>query len=213
MRHICLVLLAAFAITGCATTSSSSAEVAALTSTASPMSTAADPATGPLAYSHASATEVQPQPEARSCHETGHGLYVQPDPKCTPGALNPAVTQATIDQTICSPGWAAKVRPAEDITEPEKRASMTAYGLHGSARPYEYDHLVPLELGGAPNDPRNLWPEPNYPGVSSSSFHLNPKDYVEDTLNTQVCEHKISLAQAQIINARHWVAYAKQHGW
>ena len=182
MRHICLVLLAAFAITGCATTSSSNAHVPALTSTTSPRSTAADPTAGPLAYSHASTTMVQPQPPAGSCHETGHGLYVQPDPNCTPGALNPAVTQATIDQTICSPGWAAEVRPAEDITEPEKRASMAAYGLHGSARPYEYDHLVPLELGGAPNDPRNLWPEPNYPGVSSSSFHLNPKDYVEDII-------------------------------
>ncbi|WSQ14928.1 hypothetical protein OG604_48450 [Streptomyces sp. NBC_01231] len=24
------------------------------------------------------------------------------------------------------------------------------------------DHLVPLELGGAPRDPGNLWPEPHY---------------------------------------------------
>ncbi len=26
---------------------------------------------------------------------------------------------------------------------------------------YQEDHLVPLELGGAPRDPRNLWPQPN----------------------------------------------------
>ena len=55
--------------------------------------------------------------------------------------------------------------------EAEKWASLAAYGDAGSLRDYEYDHLVPLELGGAPNDPRNLWPEP---GASP-----NPKDELE----------------------------------
>ena len=52
---------------------------------------------------------------------------------------------------------------------------MAAYGDTGSIRDYEYDHLVPLELGGATNDPRNLWPEP---GPSP-----NPKDHEEDALH------------------------------
>ena len=70
----------------------------------------------------------------------------------------PVVTQATIGSTICRSGWTATVRPPESITEPEKFASMDAYGDSGSASSYEYDHDVPLELGGAVNDPRNLWP-------------------------------------------------------
>jgi hypothetical protein len=52
------------------------------------------------------------------------------------------------------------VRPAVSITRKEKIASMAAYGATGPSSSYEYDHLVSLELGGAPNDPRNLWPEP-----------------------------------------------------
>jgi hypothetical protein len=46
-------------------------------------------------------------------------------------------------------------------------------------------HLVRLELGGAVNDPRNLWPEPD-----SSP---NPKDAVEDELNREVCDGQLTL--------------------
>jgi hypothetical protein len=54
--------------------------------------------------------------------------YALPDRRCTPGALNPAVTQSSIARTICVPGYTRAIRPAESITEPEKRASMAAYG-------------------------------------------------------------------------------------
>ena len=114
-----------------------------------------------LAYSNAPAGVVQPQPPAGSCHASGSGLDELPDRRCTPGAVNPAVTQATIATTICRAGWTASVRPPERVTEPEKLASLRAYGESGPSG-YEYDHLVPLELGGAVNDPRNLWPEPDY---------------------------------------------------
>jgi hypothetical protein len=63
---------------------------------------------------------------------------------------------------------------------------------------YEYDHFVPLELGGATNDSRNLWPEP---GASP-----NPKDRVEDYLNREVCAGKMALARAQSLIVRNWVA-------
>src|SRR5579871_5396607 len=42
-----------------------------------------------------------------------------PDPSCTPGALNPDVTQATIASTICKTGWTATVRPPLSVTEPQ----------------------------------------------------------------------------------------------
>src|SRR5260221_5126503 len=36
---------------------------------------------------------------------------VMPDPNCTPGAINSEVTQDTIDQTICHPGFTKTIRP------------------------------------------------------------------------------------------------------
>ena len=143
---------------------------------------------------------MQPQPASGSCHATGAGLYSRPDPRCTPGALNPAVTQANIRQTICQEGWTDTIRPPESVTEPEKAASMTAYGDDGPISSYEYDHFVPLELGGAVNDPRNLWPEP---GASP-----NPKDAVEDALNRKVCDGQMTLAQAQRAITTNWIALA-----
>jgi hypothetical protein len=161
--------------------------------------------TGDLPFSRASADVVQPQPPPGSCHARGSGPYALPDPACTPGALNPAVTQSTIAKTICVSGWSETVRPSESVTEPEKQASMSAYGDSGSLGDYEYDHLVPLELGGAVNDPRNLWPEP---GASP-----NPKDAVEDALHRTVCDGGMALAAAQQIIVKHWVAWAKSNGY
>ncbi|MGH2909248.1 MAG: hypothetical protein ACRDK8_08135 [Solirubrobacteraceae bacterium] len=74
---------------------------------------------------------------------------------------------------------------------------MAAYGDPGSASRYEYDHFVPLELGGATNDPRNLWPEP---GGSP-----NRKDQVENYLNREVCDGKMRLARAQRLIVTDWV--------
>jgi hypothetical protein len=79
---------------------------------------------------------------------------------------------------------------------------MRAYGARGPASDYEYDHFVPLELGGATNDPRNLWPEP---GASP-----NPKDAVEDELKRAVCEGRMTLAQAQHAIVSNWVALARE---
>jgi hypothetical protein len=163
--------------------------------TATATATAAPPG---LRYSTASNGVVQRQPRPGSCHVRGRGLDALPDRRCTPGMLNPAVRQATIGRTICRSGWTETVRPAESITEPEKYASMRAYGEGTTASAYEYDHLVPLELGGATNDPRNLWPEP---GASP-----NRKDQVEAYLNRQVCDRRMPLARAQRLIAGDWVA-------
>jgi hypothetical protein len=153
---------------------------------------------------------VQRQPPPSSCHALGSGLYERPDPACTPGAVNPAVTQSTIGSTICRSGWTSGVRPPESVTEREKRASLAAYGDAGPVSHYEYDHDVPLELGGAVNDPRNLWPEPDY--ASPSGYYLNPKDHVERALNRLVCDHAMSLARAQSLIAADWVSVYRRYG-
>ncbi|HXB15087.1 MAG TPA: hypothetical protein VNV44_05015 [Solirubrobacteraceae bacterium] len=162
-----------------------------------------------LAYSTAPAATIQRQPPADSCHAKGTGLTQLPDRRCTPGAVNPAVTQSTIAGTICRSGWTATVRPPESVTEPEKLASLRAYGESGPSR-YEYDHLVPLELGGAVNDPRNLWPEPDY--ARREGFYLNPKDRVETKLKQLVCSGQTTLATAQRQIAADWVAALARYG-
>jgi hypothetical protein len=119
-----------------------------------------------------------------------------PDPHCTPGAINPAVTQATINSTICVSGWTSTVRPSTSLTDRMKKLSDTSYGLPTTEQG-EYDHLVSLELGGAPADPRNLWVEPGK--------IPNPKDAVENKLAEAVCSGLIPLATAQQVIATDWV--------
>jgi len=118
----------------------------------------------------------------------------------TPGALNPAVTQATIDSTICVHGWTRTIRPPSNYTSRLKAEQMAAYGLAGSPSDYQEDHLISLSLGGHPTDPRNLWPQP-YPRASEV-------DRIEVELNEHVCSGKLNLAEAQ----RAEVALKHEHG-
>ncbi|MFL5822389.1 MAG: hypothetical protein ACJ764_02995 [Solirubrobacteraceae bacterium] len=148
--------------------------------------------------SRASSAMAQPQPPPNTCHARMSGDFTLPDHRCTPGAISPAVRQTNISATICRSGYTEGVRPSESITEREKQASLAAYGSPGALHDYEYDHLVPLELGGAPNDPRNLWPEPG--GVP------NPKDELENRLREMVCAGQLRLAAAQRGIAANWVA-------
>ncbi|HMD57131.1 MAG TPA: hypothetical protein VKG82_06630 [Solirubrobacteraceae bacterium] len=164
-----------------------------------------------LPYSTASPYVVQRQPPPGSCHAIGAGLYARPQARCTPGGVNPQVTQATIGATICRSGWTSTVRPPVSVTEPEKYASMEAYGVTGRASAYEYDHLVPLELGGAVNDPRNLWPELNYTHAAGYD-ELNPKDALEYALKRRVCAGVMTLAQAQRLIASNWVTTYHRYG-
>lgn len=107
----------------------------------------------------------------------------------TPGALNPNVTQANIGATICAHGWTKTVRPPTDYTNALKVKQMRAYGVSGDPSGYQEDHLISLELGGDPYDPRNLWPEP-YP-------RAHEVDAMENELNAKVCSGELSLADAQ----------------
>jgi hypothetical protein len=139
------------------------------------------------------------------CHARGRGAFSLPDAACTPGRTDPRVRQATIHTTICEPGYTRRVRPPSRVTEPQKLASMRAYGDTDSPRHYEYDHLIPLELGGAPDDLHNLWPEP---GPTP-----NPKDRLENALHRDVCRGTVALVAAQRQMSGDWVsAYHRRFG-
>jgi hypothetical protein len=112
----------------------------------------------------------------------------------TPGVLNPEVTQASIRTTICVPGYSRSVRPPSDYTSRLKVEQMLAYGLAGDPSRYQEDHLISLELGGNPTDPRNLWPEP-YPRASEV-------DQLENELHRRICDGSMSLADAQVEESR-----------
>jgi len=129
-----------------------------------------------------------------------------PDAGCTPGALNPDVTQDTIGTTICVSGYTARVRPPTSYTSPLERQLLVAYGLPGAPPAnFELDHLISLELGGAPRDPANLWPEP-YAGDSNA----RQKDVVENYLRGQVCTGALQLDEAQRLIATDWLSVYRQ---
>ena len=108
----------------------------------------------------------------------------------SPGVLNPDVTQANINATICMHGWTKTIRPPTSYTNDLKRKQMREYGVGGSLSDYQEDHLISLELGGHPTDPRNLWPEP-YPRASEV-------DSIENDLNSKVCSGDLTLESAQL---------------
>ena len=134
------------------------------------------------------------------------GEYL-PDPACTPGAADPAVTQENIDSTICTSGYTATVRPPASNTDKVKTESLREYG-QVAMKTTEYDHLISLELGGT-NSVSNLWPEPN---KASATGTTNPKDAVENTLHRAICAHKVTLSAAQEAIARNWVTAVKDLG-
>jgi hypothetical protein len=139
-------------------------------------------------------------PTTASC--TYRDLGALPDPACTPGALNPDVTPATIGSTICKKGWTKTVRPPSSVTGRQKRVSMKQYGVgDNSPGDFEYDHLISLELGGAPDDLKNLWPEPHVVSGDDGSF---AKDKIENRLKRAICKGTITLAEAQREIATDW---------
>lgn len=125
-----------------------------------------------------------------------------PDPALTPGAVTSSDVSA-----ICRLGYATNIRPVGSLWRSLKDEAYDRYGLPRGQRSvvgadgvrhpaYEVDHLVPLELGGAPATLRNLWPEP----MASAK----QKDRVENELHDRVCAGRMSLQHAQHAIAHDW---------
>jgi hypothetical protein len=122
---------------------------------------------------------------------------IYPDPQRTPGAVNPDITQANIRDTICNPRWSTRsIRPNVSYTNRLKVQQIDEYGYPDSRlRSYEEDHFIPLELGGHPTDPKNLWPEPFQTSIADGGAHT--KDQVENYLHAEVCSGSLTLEKAQ----------------
>jgi hypothetical protein len=166
-----------------------------LTAACAPLPASTPPTSAPVVYGDLPYGEVPSivmptvtAVPALACHLTDDGL---PDPVCTPGALNPNVTQANLAQTICLAGWTDTIRPPTSYTNRLKRQQLLAYGLIGALDQFEEDHKVPLGSGGHPTDVRNLWPEP----IRSARL----KDALEVRAQRAICAGSLTLAEAQAI--------------
>ena len=172
----------------------------------SPASSAPAPTVRPSAGTPAPApTPAAPPttasaPPAASAAPAGWTIgYARRD--LTPGVRNPAVTQATIGATICVRGWTATVRPPVSYTNALKTSGLVTYGyVNRDPASVEEDHLLPLEGGGSPTDPRNLWPQPRYGPVNAAQ-----KDADENALRASVCSGAQTLAEAQTAFLAKWV--------
>lgn len=125
----------------------------------------------------------------------------------TPGVANPNVTQENIHQTICVSGWTKTVRPSSGYTDKLKKQQIEEYH-YVDKRPgsYEEDHLISLQLGGHPTDPKNLWPEPY-----NIRCGARVKDVIETKLKRLVCSGKLTLVEAQQAISTDWVAAYKKY--
>jgi hypothetical protein len=223
-----VALVGACIVAGCASDPVTTIQTGA-GDTSSPSAVGASPASANIAATPSAATSAPPSVDVGDqAAATGGASFVptatgvlpptgsesstgwlagEPNPRLTPGALNPAVTQATIDSTICVSGWTATVRPPESFTYALKVQQIAQYGYSDTrTSSYEEDHLISLELGGSPADPRNLWPEPYTASLSDGrSSGAYTKDAYETELKTEVCAGTITLARAQADIGDHWV--------
>jgi hypothetical protein len=131
-----------------------------------------------------------------------------PNSTLTPGAINPDATPGDLSTTVCKPGWATSVRPPSTYTAALKLVQIVEYAyVDRNPSHYQEDHLVPLEVGGAPRDTRNLWPEPNIAVLADGTVVGSAqKDALEDALHARVCDGGLALADAQRMIAADWVA-------
>jgi hypothetical protein len=125
---------------------------------------------------------------------------IYPDSARTPGFANPDITQDNIADNLCNPTWSTNsIRPPTSYTNPLKAAQMQQYGdtvgdptaacmlASNNKGCYEEDHLISLENGGDPRDPRNLWPEPYKTQIDGQTVGARQKDTVENYIHNAIC--------------------------
>ncbi|SAL14430.1 hypothetical protein AWB74_00374 [Caballeronia arvi] len=71
--------------------------------------------------------------------------------------LDARVTQTSIVDTICVPGYVDRVLPSFEIQMRQKERLLKQRSIDASfASEYALDHRMPILLGGSPNSPANL---------------------------------------------------------
>jgi hypothetical protein len=115
---------------------------------------------------------------------------VATDPSCAPGRLDPAVTANNIAQTVCNAAWVAA---ASQLQPPPTTLDklLIEYQLPGDPVTYALARVIPVQDGGSPTSPLNLYPLPlnGFGGQQTQTV-------VANQLRDEICSHKITIAQA-----------------
>jgi hypothetical protein len=123
-----------------------------------------------------------------------------------PSMLDERVTQQSVADTICKPGYADTVSPSVDKMMAHKNRLLAERGIDpDDGTDYALDRRVPIVLGGSPD--------------ASDNFDLLPwgghggerrKELLTAKLKRCVCAGKMSLSAAQAAIAGDWSAqYAR----
>lgn len=114
--------------------------------------------------------------------------------------LDERVTQESVGETICRPGYADTVAPPFDELMAHKDRMLAARGIDaGSSAAFALDRRVPIVLGGSPNAPSNL---DLLPWAGHQGERRKARAAV--MLKRCVCEGKLSLAEAQAAIVGNW---------
>jgi hypothetical protein len=114
--------------------------------------------------------------------------------------LDAHVSQATIVDTICVPGYVDRVSPSFDVQMRQKERLIKQRGIDAaSASDYALDHRMPVLLGGSPSAPANLdlrrW---------DGRAGQRRKERLSVFLKRCVCTGDITLQQAQTAISGDW---------
>ena len=148
------------------------------------------------------------EPEPGTCTVGSREGYPVPDPRCTPGGIDPSVTA----DTLRDPAWRTRCLRDCQTSEGEKHVTYSWYSLprprgnSGENQVCELDHLVPLELGGA-DGLGNIWPECGPDATTLDARYFKVKDRVENYLAEAVRDGQMPLGEAQRAIAADWPRY------
>ncbi len=138
-------------------------------------------------------------------------LPVRPDAGATPCATARPATECILTadpKVLCKPGYSATVRHTSAGVKAEV---FRRYGItiaQRQAGPWEVDHVISLELGGA-DIADNLFPQPYF----TTPLNAHVKDRLENKLHALACSGAITFSEAQSAIAADWVAaYVKYVG-
>lgn len=151
------------------------------------------------------------EPSLAACAVRIKNGYPEPDPRCTPGGVNPSVTLGVLRDA----SWRTRAVRNCASSEAQKHVAYRWYGIQkprinsNQNQICELDHLVPLELGGS-DGLGNIWPECGPDAVTLNQRYFRQKDHVENYLAEEVKAGRMSLSQAQQGIARDWTQYLEQ---
>lgn len=147
-------------------------------------------------------------PGHSTCTTSMHNGYPVPDPRCTPGGINPSITAEIMRES----GFRTRCIRNCQSSEAQKHVTYKWYGIQkprsnsGENQVCELDHLVPLELGGA-DGLGNIWPECGPDSTALPDRYFKVKDRVENYLTDEVKAGRISLDAAQRRITSDWTQF------